>query len=55
MYVNASTGFRPPEMTELYRLQRQQSGADLDSESLDSVELGWKYQRRPVLVERRVL
>ena len=32
LYVNASTGFRPPEMTELYRLQRQQSVADLDSE-----------------------
>jgi outer membrane receptor protein involved in Fe transport len=43
LYVNASTGFRPPEMTELYRLQRQQSEADLDSESLDSVELGWKH------------
>jgi outer membrane receptor protein involved in Fe transport len=43
-YVNASTGFRPPEMTELYRLQRQQSVADLDSEHLDSVEIGWKYR-----------
>src|SRR4029079_16234750 len=31
LYMNASTGFRPPEMTELYRLQRQQSTADLDS------------------------
>jgi iron complex outermembrane receptor protein len=44
VYVNASTGFRPPETTELYRLQRQQATADLDSESLDSIELGWKYQ-----------
>jgi iron complex outermembrane recepter protein len=44
VYVNASTGFRPPETTELYRLQRQQTEAELDSESLDSVELGWKYQ-----------
>jgi outer membrane receptor protein involved in Fe transport len=44
LYANASTGFRPPEMTELYRLQRQQSVADLNSESLDSVELGWKYR-----------
>jgi len=42
LYVNASTGFRPPEMTEVYRLQRQQTTADLNSESLDSVELGWK-------------
>lgn len=44
LYLNASTGFRPPEMTELYRLQRQQAEADLQSESLDSVELGWKTQ-----------
>ncbi|HEU4778902.1 MAG TPA: TonB-dependent receptor, partial [Steroidobacteraceae bacterium] len=43
MYVNLSTGFRPPETTELYRLQRQQSEADLESENLESVELGWKY------------
>jgi iron complex outermembrane receptor protein len=42
VYVNASTGFRPPETTELYRLQRQQLAASLDSENLDSVELGWK-------------
>ncbi len=46
LYINASTGFRPPETTELYRLQRQQSIADLDSESLDSVELGWKFRVR---------
>ena len=44
LYANLSTGFRPPETTELYRLQRQQSQADLDSESLDSVEVGWKYR-----------
>jgi iron complex outermembrane receptor protein len=42
IYVSASSGFRPPEMTELYRLQRSQSVADLDSERVDSYELGWK-------------
>jgi outer membrane receptor protein involved in Fe transport len=42
VYANASSGFRPPEMTELYRLQRQQSVADLDSEQVDSYEVGWK-------------
>ncbi len=41
-YVNASEGFRPPEMTELYRLQRGQRVADLEPERLDSVELGLK-------------
>ena len=41
-YANASVGFRPPEMTELYRLQRSQQVADLDSERLDALELGLK-------------
>jgi iron complex outermembrane recepter protein len=45
VYLSASSGFRPPEMTELYRLQRQQSVADLDSEELEALELGWKWQR----------
>ena len=31
-------------MTELYRLQRQQTEADLDSEELESVEVGWKFR-----------
>ena len=38
-----SSGFRPPQVTELYRLQRGQTTADLDSERLQGVELG--YQR----------
>ena len=41
-YANASRGFRPPEMTELYRLQRTQQVADLEPEELDSLELGLK-------------
>jgi len=41
-YANVMEGFRPPEMTELYRLQRGQLVADLDPESLDSVEIGIK-------------
>jgi outer membrane receptor protein involved in Fe transport len=44
LYVSGSTGFRPPEMTEVYRLQRQQGTADLDSEQLDAVEAGWKFR-----------
>ena len=42
LYANVSRGFRPPEMTEVYRLQREQLVADLDSERIDSVELGVK-------------
>jgi len=41
-YANASVGFRPPEMTELYRLQRSQQVAGLDSERLDAFEIGLK-------------
>ncbi|WOX05018.1 TonB-dependent receptor [Microbulbifer pacificus] len=33
-------GFRAPQAGELYRLQNGQTVADLDSESIDSVELG---------------
>jgi len=44
LYMSGSTGFRPPEMTEVYRLQRQQSVADLDSEELESIEAGWKFR-----------
>jgi outer membrane receptor protein involved in Fe transport len=39
-YLNLTSGFRAPETTELYRLQRQQSVADLDSERIEGVELG---------------
>ena len=41
-YVTAATGFRPPQITELYRLQRGQTVADLDSERLVSFEAGLK-------------
>jgi outer membrane receptor protein involved in Fe transport len=42
-YVAATTGFRPPEITELYRLQRSQRVADLDSENIRAIEVGWRY------------
>jgi outer membrane receptor protein involved in Fe transport len=41
LYVAAGRGFRPPETTELYRLQRQQRIAHLDSETLENLEAGW--------------
>jgi outer membrane receptor protein involved in Fe transport len=40
LYVTAARGYRAPDTSELYRLQRQQAIADLDSERLDSIELG---------------
>ncbi len=41
-YLRASGGFRAPQATELYRLQKGQTVADLDSETLDSIEIGLK-------------
>ncbi|MDJ0793976.1 MAG: TonB-dependent receptor [Woeseiaceae bacterium] len=42
VYVNAARGFRAPQMTELYRLQSGQLVSDIDSETIDSLELGWR-------------
>lgn len=39
-FVNLAHGFRPPQATELYRLQRNQQVAELDSEEVQSVEVG---------------
>lgn len=41
-YLMLGTGFRPPQATELYRLQQGQTAADLDSERLLSVEAGFR-------------
>jgi outer membrane receptor protein involved in Fe transport len=40
VFVKAARGFRAPQTTELYRLQSGQSIADIDSETIDSLELG---------------
>ncbi|MEM9532287.1 MAG: TonB-dependent receptor [Pseudomonadota bacterium] len=45
LYARVGRGFRAPQLTELYRLQRQQSVADLDSEKMDFVDLGYRLQR----------
>ena len=42
LYAVLGQGFRPPQTTELYRLQSGQSVAALDSETLRSVEVGWR-------------
>ena len=43
VYASLTQGFRAPQATELYRLQRDQNLAELDSENLISAELGWLY------------
>lgn len=44
LYASLARGFRPPETTELYRLQRGQNVAALDSENLNGAELGWRLR-----------
>jgi iron complex outermembrane recepter protein len=48
IYAASVRGYRAPDTSELYRLQRQQSSADLDSERIDSIELGARGQFGPV-------
>ncbi len=40
LYARIARGFRAPQTAELYRLQAGQAVADIDSEELDSVEVG---------------
>jgi iron complex outermembrane receptor protein len=43
-YVRTARGFRAPQATELYRLQAGQIIADIDSEEMRSIDVGWRYQ-----------
>ena len=45
VYANIARGFRAPQMTELYRLQSGQQVSDLDSEEIDSLEIGMRLVR----------
>lgn len=42
-YARLANSFRAPQTSELYRLQKGQTQANLDSESLGSIELGVRY------------
>jgi len=48
IFTAIARGYRAPDTSELYRLQRQQSIADLDSERIDSLELGIRGEAGPV-------
>ncbi|MDE0193563.1 MAG: TonB-dependent receptor [Gammaproteobacteria bacterium] len=48
VYAVAGLGFRPPQTTELYRLQSGQTVADLDSERLRSLEAGGRGSLGPL-------
>ena len=42
LFGSLARGFRAPQATELYRLQSGQEVADLDSETIDSIEFGMR-------------
>lgn len=48
LYVNLARAFRAPDTNEVYRLQGTQNVADLDSEEMDSAELGYRASRERV-------
>ena len=50
-YATFSTGFRPPQATELYRLQNGQETTDLNSERLRSFEVGARWVGEAAQVE----
>ena len=54
VYVSLARGFRAPQMTELYRLQSGQQVADLDSERLDSIEVGLRLFRERFALDASV-
>ena len=51
VYVAATRGFRPPQATELYRLQTEQSSDSIDPVEIDSVEMGYRWLGERVFVE----
>ncbi len=51
VYASLSRGFRAPQATELYRLQSGQEVADLDSERIDSLEVGLRRRLDPLALD----
>jgi iron complex outermembrane receptor protein len=42
LYASLARGARPPQTTDLYRLQTNQTPDGIDPETLDAAELGWR-------------
>lgn len=51
LYAAATRGFRPPQATELYRLQTEQSTDEIDPEEIDSIEMGYRVLTDSVFAE----
>jgi len=51
LFATLARGFRAPQATEMYRLQELQDVADLDTTTLDSLEIGVHRQTERYLLE----
>jgi len=51
LFASIASGFRAPQTTDLYRLQNQQTVGELDSESIESIELGYRHQAKNLAYE----
>jgi outer membrane receptor protein involved in Fe transport len=51
LFGRLTRGFRAPQTLELYRLQNGQQIADLDSEHVDSLEVGLRHDRRRMTMD----
>lgn len=51
IYFRAARGYRAPQATELYRLQKGQTVADLNPVKLDSLEVGFKTHSEAISFE----
>ncbi|MBT8423023.1 MAG: TonB-dependent receptor, partial [Gammaproteobacteria bacterium] len=51
LFASARRGFRAPQSTELYRLQRGQMIADIRTEKLNALEVGWRHRTDTLAVE----
>nr|WP_250207241.1 TonB-dependent receptor [Alteromonas oceanisediminis] len=47
-YASVGQGFRAPQATELYRLQRDQVVADLDNVEATNAEIGYRFFSEPI-------
>jgi outer membrane receptor protein involved in Fe transport len=54
VYLSLAKGFRAPQATELYRLQNAQIVSKIDSEELDSIELGLRGSANRVTYDASV-
>jgi iron complex outermembrane receptor protein len=51
LYAQYSTGYRTPQVTELFRLQAGQTIAELDAEDVNSIELGLRGKTESIFYD----